>query len=166
MLSTLLVVIVLAAAGYAVYRFTRPGSAVPSASRRHCVTPAAAPAPAPPRQVRVRVMNTTLRTGLAARIRRSLRRRGFHVVGIGNARPVVRGVVIRYPTGGTPDGAVVTLREQFPHAVLRRGGRRGVYEIDLGRGFSGPASVAAATAARTRDDQGAHPPPMCSPSPA
>jgi hypothetical protein len=163
LLSVLLVLVVLAGAGYAVYHFTRSGSGTPAASRRHCVTPAAAPAPLPPRQVRLKVLNTTKRNGLAARVRTVLRRRGFRVLGVGNARPVVHGVVIRYPgAAGAPDGAVVTIREEFPRATLQPGGHRGMYEVELGRGFGHPATVRAAAAARTQDETGAHPTPVCS----
>jgi len=162
-LSVLVVLVVLAGAGYAAYHFTRSGSGSPAATRRHCVTPAAAPAPVAPRQFRLTVMNTTTRNGLAARVRGVLRRRGFRVVGVGNARPVVHGVVIRYPGAkATPDGAVITIREQFPRATLQSGGHRGVYEVELGRGFGHPATTQAAAAARTQDEKGAHPAPVCS----
>jgi hypothetical protein len=162
-LISLLVIVVLAGGGYAAWRFTRSGSGTQQAAQTHrCFTPAAAPAPVPSKHVRLRVMNTTLRTGLAAKVRTELRRRGFRVVGIGNASPRVKGVVIRYPgAGGTPSGAVITLREQFPDAVLRAGGRKGSYEIDLGTGFRRPAAPHAAAAARAADERAAHPSPTC-----
>lgn len=163
-LVTVLVLVVLAGGGYAGWHFTHTGSSGPAnaASHRRCVTPAAPPSPVAARQLRVRVMNTTLRTGLAARVRRILRRRGFRVTAIGNTKPKVRGVVIRYPGAtSTPDAAAVTLREQFPGAAVRPGGRRGSYEVDLGRGFRSPASAHAAASRRAADERRAHPSPSC-----
>lgn len=164
MLVALLAIVVLGGAGYLAWHFTRPSKAPRVTTQQRCHPPTPSPAPMAAGQVRVKVLNTTKRDGLAASVRTVLRRRGFRVVGVGNAKPTVSGVVIRYPGAGTLNGAVVTLREEFPKAHLASGGRRGFYEVDLGRGFGRPVTEQRAREIRTSDERAAHPSTTCSPS--
>ena len=156
------VLVVLGAAAYAGWRLFGGSGSTPTASTKHCHTPTAAVAPDRPAAVKVRVLNTTLRTGLAAQVRRELKARGFRVVGIGNASPRVTGVVIRYPRAGTSGQAEArAVAEQLPTAHLQQASGHGVLVIEIGRGFTGLASPHAVAAARQADEKSAHPRPVC-----
>jgi hypothetical protein len=163
-LAALAVVVVLGGAAYGAWRLLGPSSSKPAAARQRCVTTSSAVAPARPGTVRLRVMNTTLKAGLAAKVRRELRGRGFTVVGIGNASPAVHGIVLRAPSTRSTPAEVRALREQFPSLSVRKAGRHGLLALELGKHLPGIASARHAAAAHRADVQAARPKRSCAPA--
>lgn len=166
---SLLVVLVLALLGggaYAGWSRWGPTTGRPTAAgaaHRSCHTPAGSTAPLPPKQVRVRVINGTLRAGLAATVRRELRSRGFDVVGIGNAPRRLSRSQIAYsaPAGDRAAAAAMTLHEQAPSAAVVKQSARGLLTLDIGAHWHGLAPRPAAARAHRADERAAHPSPVC-----
>jgi hypothetical protein len=161
----LLAVAVLAAAGYVGWRVWGSHGSTPTAGPRPrtCRTPTAAPAPLPAHAVRLRILNGTLRAGLAADAQHALQRRGFRIMGIGNTPRRVKHTEIDKPSSsGSPAAtaaAVLALSEQVPGATI---GTTSGHDVLL---TIGPhwrlASPAAADRARRADERAAHPTPVC-----
>lgn len=152
------VLVVLAGGGYVGWRATHPRATPAPAAHRQTCHPSQQPAPAAPRTVRVSVLNTTLRTGLAASARRQLDRRGFHVTRVGNASPVVRSPAqVDYPSGTRGLAMAKALAEQLPGATQRETSAAGGLVLRIGRGWHGLASATAAAQARQRDQAAARP---------
>ena len=164
-----LVVVVLAVlvgAGYVGYvRFIRSSSAAGSTTTglSRCPKHVARGPYAAPHTLRVRVLNASLQTGLAARVRSSLRHRGFRVVQIGNAPRVGRYVAsVSY----SPDQKLgsATLAAQVLRATTRVVPGRGVLELELGLKYRHMRASKAATALARRTEASAAPTPSPSPS--
>ncbi len=128
-----------------------------------CHTPPAGVTPMAVRQVRVRVLNGTLRSGLAAEVQHELRRRGFDVVGIGNTPKRVRASVIDYPSGGAAGTAeAAALHEQVQGVPMRARAGGGAVVLVIGPHWHGLTSTAEAARAHWADEKAAHPRPVCS----
>jgi hypothetical protein len=167
-LAVLVVLAVLAGAGYAGFRhFHASSPSRPAAAARLPVCHASGGNAlfAAPGQVRLRIRNGSLQTGLAAKVRSELRRRGFHVGSIGNALTVGHDVaVVRYPPAQLR--AARSVAAQVSGAVaLQPAPGAGLVELDLGLRFGGLQSVAAARSAERRLLAGASPSPTASPTP-
>ncbi|GAB7191636.1 hypothetical protein NUM3379_23440 [Kineococcus sp. NUM-3379] len=80
-------------------------------ARPTCTTPAA-PAPAAPADVRVEVLNSTDRRGLAATVAEELRGRGFTVTRVGNSDggPVPEPAAVRHAPAAAPAARAVAAR--------------------------------------------------------
>jgi LytR cell envelope-related transcriptional attenuator len=157
----LVILIVLAALGYAGDRYVWPHlrSSKPSAVPAPCRTPKPAPLPAA-KTVSLRVRNSTLREGLASRVGAALHRRGFHVHGIGNTAAKVTGTAtVRY----SPDRALQarTLAAQVSAPVLVRVAGKRVLDLDLGPKWHALASPTAARNAARAERAAIHPAPIC-----
>jgi len=101
---------------------------------------------AAPGQVRLRIVNGSLQTGLAAHVRAVLHHRGFHVLRIGNALKVGHNVAaIRFSSDQQREAR--TLSAQVAGAVVMTpvAGAK-ILELDLGLRFTSLASVRAARA--------------------
>jgi hypothetical protein len=164
-LLILLVVALLAGGGYAGYRGLTGGSSnhAPSAPvAASCPKPLTSAEFAPPHQVKLRVFNASLRTGLAAQVRAELVRRRFHVVEIGNALRVGHNIaMIRY----SPDQkrAASTVAAQISgRLTMKPVTGENVLELDIGVHFVRLRSAAAAKAVERRVAASASP----SPSPS
>jgi hypothetical protein len=146
---TALVIGLLAGGAYAAYLGLTVTTTNGTSSNRplgRCPKPSTHAAFAPAKQVKVRIYNASLRTGLAASVRKTLRQRGFHVVMIGNAPRVGHYVAaIRYSSDQVRESR--TLAAQFGGAQSKQLPGHGVLAVDLGVKFAQLRSVAAAKAA-------------------
>jgi len=155
----LLVVVLLAAGGYFAFLGLSGGSSKSNGSTLPLCpvgsTAVHAPNPGP---LRLTVKNATLRNGLAALVRTQLRKRGFHVISIGNTVLMKHGVAaVRY----SADRRLVAdkVAAQFAGATLLPAGGHGVVELDLGPGYRALVSPAVAAAAYLRLSPHASPSP-------
>lgn len=163
MLAVLIVLAGLAAGGWYAWQAwgTDSGTTRLRTAPPTCV-PTTPPPSAPPRLAApVRVLNGSLRPGLAATAARRLHRRfGVHVVRVGNAAAFQRGdSVLRYPPGlAEAAGRLQAMLVPAPRLVSAATGAK--LEIDLGTRFRRVATAAeyrAAVAAAS---------PTASPSPS
>jgi hypothetical protein len=165
----LLILVVLAGLGYAGDRYVWPHlrSSSPSAAPAPChsaTTVKAAPLPAA-KTVSLRVRNSTLRAGLARRVGTALRRRGFHVHGIGNTAAKVTGTAtVRYSPDRSQQAKALAAQISQP-AMLPVHGKR-VLDLDLGTKWRRLATPAAAHAAARAARVAARPTPTCTASAA
>jgi acetolactate synthase regulatory subunit len=138
-LAILVVVALLAGGGYAGYRAVKGGSSTPAASAsRRPVCPASPTSLlfAPDHQVRLRVMNASLRTGLAAQVKQELKHRGFHVSQIGNALRVGHDVAtIQYSADQKRAASTVAAQIAGGPTMKPVAGQR-VLELDIGVRFA------------------------------
>jgi hypothetical protein len=144
---TALVLALLAGGGYAAFLgLTGGSSSGGAASLPLCPVPTAAPtshSTAKAGPLRLTVENATERDGLAAEVAADLQTRGFHILSIGNAVLMHKGVaVVRY----SPDRRLVADRvaAQFKGATLVAVGGHGVVELDVGPKFKALATPAQA----------------------
>jgi LytR cell envelope-related transcriptional attenuator len=144
---TALVLALLAGGGYAAFLGLSGGSSNSGAATLPlCPLPTAPPVSqqtARPGPLRLTVENATERDGLAAEVAADLQTRGFHVLSIGNAVLLHKGVaVVRY----SPDRLLVADRvaAQFKGATLLAVGGHGVVELDVGPKFKALATPAQA----------------------
>lgn len=153
MLATLAVLVLLAVAGGGYYLLSTSRAAPPV---RPCPTPTVAVRPPPrlpdPASVHVRVLNGTVRRGLARETASLLRVRGFLVNGVGNTPGLVSGPpVVRYGAGGQSAAELVVL--QLPSAsVVFDPSVVGRVDLVLGSAFSRlrtPAEVSTAMRSHT-----------------
>jgi hypothetical protein len=156
------VVIVLAAAGYAVWRFALHHK---SGAEQSCVTVTVTPTPGPPvaasaKGISVRVMNGTRRVGLAHALGAELLHRGFTVRTLGTAaRPVTGPPQVVYGDGG--EAAARLLAEHVTDATLKHDSSlHGLVQLTITDGFTRLATPAEATAAHTSDLAAASPTPV------
>jgi hypothetical protein len=141
----LLVAVVAAAVAYVVVAKPFSSSSGPTAHPVTCVPTRSASAPSV-RDVRVRVRNASLRTGLAADVAKQLRHRGVHVTSVGNLGRVTTGAgAIRY----TADRSVQArlLAAEAPGLTATQVAGHGRVELDLGPRWKG---LATSSAARTQ----------------
>jgi acetolactate synthase regulatory subunit len=146
-LVTIVVLAVLAGGGYVGFRhFHDSSSASPTVAPRLpvCHRSLGNALFAAPGQVRLRIRNGSLQTGLAARVRSVLRHRGFHVVSIGNAVTVGHDVAaIRFAPA--QQRAARTLAAHIAGPVQMQSVATGqTVELDLGLRFAGLKSARAA----------------------
>jgi acetolactate synthase regulatory subunit len=138
-LATLVVLALVAGGGYAGYRTLQGGSSTPTSSaanRPVCHAPTTSVLFAPAHQVRLSVMNASLRTGLAAQVEHELKHRGFRVTQIGNALRVGHDVAtVQYSSD--QERAASTVAAQIPGGPTMKpvAGRR-VLELDIGVRFA------------------------------
>lgn len=163
-----MVVAVLGFAAYSGYRHFHHDSSTPPVATPllpECRPAAGNALYAAPGQVRLQIVNGSLQTGLASRVRATLRNRGFHVTSIGNAQKVGHNVAaIRF----SPDQqrAARALGVQVTgDVVMQPVAGSGVLELDLGLRFTTMRSAHAAQAAEQRALAGAAASPAASPSP-
>ena len=105
---------------------------------------------AAPSQVRLRIGNGSLQTGLAAHVRAVLHHRGFLVLSIGNAVKVGHDVaVIRFSSDQQREARTLGAHVSGA-AVMKPVGGSGVLELDLGLRFTSLASRRAAHATEQR----------------
>lgn len=111
-----------------------------------CPSATASAAPLARSAVRVRVLNATSRTGLAASVAAELRRRGYTVTGVGNDATPVAGVAqLRYGTAGA--AAARALLPQLPGTTTQRDSRKAAdIDLVLGNRYVALAPVAGASA--------------------
>jgi hypothetical protein len=162
-LAIVLLVAALAVGGWLGWRAWR-GSDASSAQRVHvCVTPTAAPSPPDPSAVRVAVLNTTEKVGLAHKVADELKSRGFRIGHIGNVKAAVAGAaVVLYPPNAAAEA--MTVAEHVPSAVVQSGSVTTV-TLQIGPGFRNLAAPADVAAAHERDLAAASPrPAVCSSS--
>lgn len=116
-----------------------------------CVTPTPSASPANVKQVKVAVLNSTKRVGLAHTVAGELTIRGFAIVKVGNGAPTAGPARITYAPGEV--ALALTLAEQVPGATLYELSNQppGEVKLNLSAGFHGLAAKAAAAAARARD---------------
>jgi hypothetical protein len=154
----LLVLVLLGAGGYAGWRWWDSRGGTSTVAAKPCVTPSHPPAPAPVHDVTIRVLNGTKRNGLAHDVAALLRRRGFHVVGVGNAKRVTR-TEIRY--AARAEAQARTVAEHFTSALLTRTAATRLTVV-LGPDYHRLARPSAVAHAHAVDERGAHPqPPSC-----
>lgn len=162
-LATLAVLVLLAVAGGGYYLLSTSRAAPPV---RPCPTPTVAvrlpPRLPDPGSVHVRVLNGTVRRGLARETASLLRARGFVVNGVGNTPGLVPGApVVRYGAGGQSAAELVALQLPgalvvFDPSVVER------VDLVLGSAFSRlrtPAEVSTALRSRTLRSAAASPQP-------
>jgi acetolactate synthase regulatory subunit len=154
----LLLLVVLGAGGWFAWTHLR-SDGKPATLRAHtpCPTPSASPAPLAPSAVTMRLLNGTARVGLAHRLAAVMRRRGFHVVRVGNTTSQVAGASIVYYGAGQL-AAATTVAEHVPGATLMQQSRAGV-ELDIGSDFVHLATPTQVAAAKARDLTAASPSP-------
>jgi len=162
-LATVVVLAALAAGGwYGWHRWHGRDSAAAQAPRT-CVTPSAAPTPAPPAQVTVNVLNATEKVGLAHQVAAALRAQGLRIGKVGNTKASVTGVAaISY--GSTSKAAAITVAEYVPGATLVPAStapdRTGSVTLQIGPSFAALAAPTAVTSAHVRDLASASPRPV------
>lgn len=166
-LAGLLVLAVLAGAGYVGYRHFNDGSSTPRAAAPplpRCPPAAGNALFAAPGQVRVRIVNGSLQTGLAARVRSALRRRGIHVVSIGNALKVGHDIAaIRF--SADQQRAARTVSAQIVGAPLMQPvSGNAVLELELGLRFTSLVPARAARATENRALAASSPSPSPTPT--
>jgi len=156
---TLLVVVLLAGGGYfAFLGLSGSSSKSPSSSLPLCPTGSTAAHAPNPGPLRLTIKNATTRNGLAASVSAMLKKRGFHVISIGNTVLMNHGVAaVRYSANRRLVADMVAA--QFAGATLVPAGGHGVVELDLGPGFRTLVSPAAAEAAYLRLSPHASPSP-------
>lgn len=152
----LVVVALLAGGGYAGYRGLEGSSSAGSPAPTDTCRPSTGRSLfAPAGQVRLTILNASLHTGLAASVESAMRKRGFHVAGIGNAARLGRDVAtIRY----SPDElrASRTVAAEIPgEATIKPVPGHHVLVLDLGTHFRTLQSVRAARATERRRDAAA-----------
>lgn len=144
-LRAFLVLVLLAslvAGGWWGWRHLRPPDSVRTRSApASCVTPSALGTPARVAGVRMRVLNGSLRSGLAARVARQLHGRfGVVVTRVGNAPRFLRGTsVLRYPPAQVAQARLAAVLV-LPRARLAATNRVARIELDLGTGFRAVAA--------------------------
>jgi hypothetical protein len=166
-LTILVVLALVAGAGYAGYRglhrgtSDRPGAKLALCPKASVTPTKAAPGP------KVDVLNASLVTGLATEVAHELRHRGLRVGSVGNAAAVGKGVAtVRYSADRTLWG--LHLAAEIPGAKSLPVAGHGVLELDLNPKFTALASKRAAAAAFRRAVASAHlatPSPTPTPSP-
>jgi hypothetical protein len=136
-LLTLLVVAALGFGGYAGWQRWHDNDTDSVASGSPCPTPTASASAIPPSaHVTAKVLNGSLKAGLAKRVAKTLRQRfGVVVAKVGNARRFTRGVsIVRYPgRQGAP--ARVLAGYVLPHARLKQDKHAKKLELDIGTRF-------------------------------
>ncbi len=149
-LVTLVVILLLAAGGYFAFLGLSGGSPKSSGSSLPLCPTGSTAAHAPnPGPLRLTVKNATMRNGLAASVSAKLKKRGFHVLSIGNTVLMKHGVAsVRYSADRRLVAAKVAA--QIAGSTLVPAGGHGVVELDLGPGFRALASPAVAAAAYLR----------------
>ena len=108
--------------------------------------PTATPTPsARPPAVTARVLNGSLKAGLAARVAKELHQRfGVTVAKVGNAARFTRGAsIVRYPAGLSAQAQALA-DDVTPRAQLRLDAQLKKVELDIGTAFRSVASPAAA----------------------
>lgn len=167
-LAAVVVIALIAAGGYAGYhhfhhRSSGPHQAAPPLPR--CPAPQGNALFAAPSQVKLRIVNGSLQTGLAAHVRSVLHRRGFHVRSIGNALTVGHNVAaIKYSPDQLREARA--LSAQVAGAVVMKPvAGSAVLELDLGLRFTTLATARSAHATEQRALAASSPSPSATPSP-
>jgi len=146
---TTVVVALLAGGGYFAYlglsgSSSPSGAALPLCPKQQSTAQAQNPGP-----LRLTVKNATLRNGLAARVSKALKKRGFTVTSIGNTVLMGKGVAtVRY----SHDRKLVAdkVAAQVVGATMVPFGGHGKVELDLGPQFHSLTTPAKAEAAYLR----------------
>lgn len=123
--------------------WTNPVNVRPGAEHSCDTTPVAA-ATGP---VKVRVLNSTKRPGLAKRTARKLKKRGFAIVRIGNdSHGPPPGTQVRIRYADTTRREARTAATQFKNAEMKSTGGDSVVDVVLGSAFTGLRKAKAAKA--------------------
>lgn len=133
---TLIVVAALGVGGYYGWRELRGNDTATVAAGASCRTRTAVPVASPPPRVTAKVLNGSLKTGLAKSVARTLHRRfGVVVAKVGNAPRFTRGdSVVRYPRRlTTPARALAAYVVPPPRLVASA--RLATVELDIGTRF-------------------------------
>ena len=128
---------------------------------RPCVQPTHPPAPSATRDVRLRVLNSTNRAGLAHDVATQLHARGFRLAGVGNNPRHLAATTVEHPDGAL--SAALAVAEQLKAAQVQVGKVR-VVTLILGRDFRRLASASEASARRAADTERSRPSPSPCPS--
>ena len=139
---TLIVIAGLAAGGYFGWQELRDNDKATVAAGSPCPTPTAAPKVSPPPRVTAKILNGSLKSGLAKKVAKTLRRRfDVTVVKVGNAARFTRGVsVVRHPPQLAAQARLLA-SYVVPRARLRAKAHQKKVELDIGTRFRSVASI-------------------------
>lgn len=144
-LLVLLILAALGAGGYYGWHHWRNKDTA-TAALAPCPTPTAAPSSSPPPRVAARILNGSLKAGLAKKVAKGLQQRFGVVVGkVGNAARFTRGVsVVRYPPRLAASARALA-GYVVPRARLRADTHLRKVELDIGTRFRSVAPKPLAT---------------------
>lgn len=146
-LLVLLVVVVLAAVGYFLYKHFSGGSSAPRTSALPVCTAQHVIGPASPSTVHVKVLNGTLTSGLAAQVAKGLRHRGFHVSSVGNTQKLMKTGTAVVSYGPGREFAAQAVAVEFPGSTVVKGTAAGV-QVAIGGDFNTLSTKTEASRAR------------------